>query len=142
MNRHLYCLWLLAGLLVVGGCTSPWQDPEAMVGYQHRNYGYLKHLYPVGTPRQDVIESSVGIQEAHIDLPMSGVDLELYGDTDIGVDLELFTRTVRRATGQDPHSVDVLKFFGGSSALGIEAHYVFYDENDCVLYALGSPWED
>lgn len=142
MKRHLCLLLALAALVATGGCSSPWQDPEAMVGYQHRNYGYLKHMYPPGTPRKQVIENTVGIQEAHIELPMQGMDLELYGDTDIGADLGLFVRTVRRATGQDPHSVDVLKFFGGNSALGIEAHYVFYDENGCVLYALGSPWED
>ena len=142
MARHSHSFLVLTVLLAVGGCASPWQDPEAMVSYQHRNYGYLKQVYPPGTPRQQVIDSTVGVQVAHIDLPMQGLDQQLYGDTDIGADLKLFVPTVRRATGLEPRSVDVLKFFGGNSALGIEAHYVFYDQNACVIYALGSPWED
>lgn len=133
------CVCLTIGLLT--GCAKPWQSPEDMIGYQRRHFAHLTAIYPKGKARADVLDDTRGRHKTMIELPLDDEARYIYGGTEIGFDLPIMIDTTWEITGVEPSLVDVLEFFGGPSGSAIEAHYIFYDADDRVLAALGSPWD-
>jgi len=140
-TKSLVPIFFLALAALVPGCARPWQSPADMARFQRRHYAALASLYPAGTPRDAVMDTTRGRHRATIALPPDADTLDAYAGTPVGFDLPIMAATARHVSGVEPCRVDVLEFFGGPTGMGVEARYIFYDDANRVLAAFGSPWE-